>query len=275
MYMSDKTIRVSEEVWRKLRDRKRCNALEKLGQANGGAAQDVGEGVQDLQERVDELKQERDRLQDELDRQAEAYEDMAAQRDRAQERVADLEAEVQELRTAFEGAADEIASLAENFEVDVDLSTPTVEGQADADVQTLRERIDELESRNERLQAQADVEVSETLETYEDFLGVNAVQGEIDAAKKEGSASPRYVKGVIAAIVSEGGPVTYDAIAERLGVSTTSDVSTVASELERRKIVSKDASGSEIHVDLNTHGIEEVRKAAAERERTEALMDEL
>jgi len=92
---------------------------------------------------------------------------------------------------------------------------------------------------------------------------VDAVQAAIEAAKDEATCSPRYVMGVLAGIIAENGPVSYDAIAERLGVSTTSDVSKAASELERRKIVTKDRRDDGMMVDLNVDGIESVRKAAA------------
>lgn len=49
----------------------------------------------------------------------------------------------------------------------------------------------------------------------------------------------------------------------------------LSSELERRKIISKNRADDGMHVDLNVDGIEEVRQAAAEREKTEQLMDEL
>lgn len=109
----------------------------------------------------------------------------------------------------------------------------------------------------------------------EDFLGLDVVEAEIEAAKEEGGASQRYVKGVLAAIINESGAVDYDTVAERLGVSTTTDVSKAASELERRKIVEKEKRDGSTYVDLNTTGIEAIRQAAAEREKTEELMEEL
>jgi DNA-binding transcriptional regulator GbsR (MarR family) len=80
---------------------------------------------------------------------------------------------------------------------------------------------------------------------------------------------------VLAGIIAESGPVTYSALADRLNISDTSHVSVAASELERRKIVTKDKHEGEMTVDLNVDGIEAVRRAAAEREKTEQLMNEL
>jgi hypothetical protein len=144
-----------------------------------------------------------------------------------------------------------------------------------ADLQDAHERIDDLEAENERLREQSGGEALEPLSGYEEFLESDAVQAEIAGAKEDCTASPRYVKGVLAAILNERGPVDYDTVAERLGVSTTGDVSKAASELERRKIVTKDQRNDGIVVDLNVDGINEVRRAAREREKTEELMDEL
>jgi len=44
---------------------------------------------------------------------------------------------------------------------------------------------------------------------------------------------------------------------------------------QRRKIVTKDQRNDGVVVDLNVDGINEVRRAAREREKTEELMDEL
>jgi len=269
-----------DELEQELDDTDRlASALENLGGNGGGAVQDVGEGVSDLQGRVDELKRERDDLEARLDDVRDERDRAREERDDLQERVADLEADLQELRAAFEGASEAVATLAETFEVEApDLSVgpeDVRDPEAVNEVVGLRDRIEDLEAENERLREQASTGALEPLESYEEFLQTDAVQAEIETAKEESSASPRYVRGVLAAILAEQGPVTYDTIAERLGVSTTSDVSKAASELERRKIVTKERGEEGMEVDLNVDGIEAVRRAAAERERTEALMEDL
>jgi predicted nuclease with TOPRIM domain len=109
---------------------KLSDAMERLvGSGNGGvdagagAAAEVGEGVQELQSRVGELKQKRDRLQEELDDVQAERDELAEENEVLQERVADLEADVQELRSAFEGAREDIAALVETFDVDVNLAS--------------------------------------------------------------------------------------------------------------------------------------------------------
>ncbi|QBI90059.1 uncharacterized protein ChaoS9_270 [Halobacterium phage ChaoS9] len=117
---------------------KLSDAMERLvgsgnGGAGAGAAAEVGEGVQELQGRVDELKQERDRLQQELDDVQAERDELAEENGALQERVADLEADVQELRSAFEGAREDVAALVETFDVDVDLAPPAEVGGATDD----------------------------------------------------------------------------------------------------------------------------------------------
>ncbi|AUV81238.1 hypothetical protein C2R22_05835 [Salinigranum rubrum] len=251
-----------------------ASALENLGGANGGAARDVGEGVADLQGRVDELKAERDDLQAELEDVVEERDTLQEETQRLEERVTDLDAEIQELRTAFEQAGDHIAALGELFGTTVE--TGHVEPGGDERVERLQERVDELEQENERLrEREREGEAFAPLGDYDEFLALDAVRQEIQTAKAECAASPRYVRGVIASIIAEGGAVSYETIAERLGVSTTTDVSKAASELERRKIITKDRHDDGMYVDLNVDGIQEVRRAAAEREKTEELMESL
>ena len=49
---------------------------------------------------------------------------------------------------------------------------------------------------------------------YQEFVDDPAVQDAIDEAKEQCSASPRYVKGVVAATIEEGGAVDYETIAK-------------------------------------------------------------
>jgi len=270
-----------DELEQELADTDRlAAALQNLGESSNGdgAAQDVGEGVADLQERVDELKRERDAVEDELqEAQAEA-EDLRAERDALQEEIADLEAQVQELRSAFEQAVDTVDELAGIFEVDVDIN-PTTADVEDEVYEFDHDRLAELEAENgrlrEQLEAGAGGDSLQPLENYESFLDDSAVREAIEEAKGVDRTSPRYIKGVIASIVDEGGPVLYDDIAQRLDLSTNGEVSRAASALEARQVIEKDQRDDGMYVDLNTDGLNEVREAAARREKTEELMDEL
>jgi len=55
----------------------------------------------------------------------------------------------------------------------------------------------------------------------------------------------------------------------------TGEVSKAASILEARKIVEKEQRDDGMHIDLNVDGLNDVREAAARREKTEELMEEL
>jgi DNA-binding transcriptional regulator YhcF (GntR family) len=61
----------------------------------------------------------------------------------------------------------------------------------------------------------------------------------------------------------------------RQPVAPRAYVSKATSELERRKIITKDRHDDGMYVDLNVDGIQDVRRAAAEREKTEELMESL
>jgi predicted RNase H-like nuclease (RuvC/YqgF family) len=243
--------------------------LQRLGEAFVDAAQggdadveneqtelleEKNETIAKLRERVDDLKSENEQLQEEIA-------DLRDERDRL-ESYRDRVEQAEQIEEQLERAREVLG-------VDVGAD------HGDNRVNELQQRVQELEAENERLREQSGGADLEPLADYQEFLETDAVQEELDVAKKEASCSPRYVKGVIAAIIDEGGWVSYEEIAERLGVSTTSDVSTAASELERRRIVQKEQRDGGMHVDLNVDGLNEVRQTAARREQTQELMEGL
>jgi len=147
-----------------------------------------------------------------------------------------------------------------------------------AELATARERITDLEAENERLCEQAeraDGEPLEPLASYQEFLEDDDVQDVIEEAKQADKSSPRYIKGVIAAVVDEGGWVGYEQIAERLGLKRTNEISSAATLLESYGVVEKEKRNGEMHVDLNVDGLNEIREAAARRRKTEELMETL
>lgn len=269
-----------EELQQELADTDRlATALDNL-QFGGNAARDVGEGVEWLQERVDELKAERVELTAARAAIEEEKEAAEAENQHLQETIADLEAELQELRAAFDGAAENIRALAETFDVDdVDLATTEVAADADAegrreDVLAEREaRIEELEATVARLlNGEGGVE---PLSGYAEFLEDDDVQAVIGEAKRPEKSSPRYIKGVIATILDEQGPVTYEEVADRLGLKRTNEISSAATLLESYAVVEKENTSEGMRVDLNVEGLQEVREKAAARRRTDDLMESL
>jgi DNA-binding transcriptional regulator GbsR (MarR family) len=108
---------------------------------------------------------------------------------------------------------------------------------------------------------------------YEEFIATDAVQKEIEQAQQE-ATSPRYVKGVIRTIIANGGPVTYDQIAEELGISSTGHVASAVTALHDRDIVTKSKRGRVTKVDLNTDSISEIRDRVRRRQQSEELMSD-
>ncbi|WP_089650180.1 coiled-coil domain-containing protein [Halobacterium hubeiense] len=273
-----------DELEQELADTERlASALDNLGSSNGGAAADVGEGVQGLQDRVEELKQERDQLQDRVDELEADVDEAEAEREAALEEVADLEAELQEVRSSFEAAASDVASLADVFEVDVDLATPASaadvagdgESELRADLQNAQEELDQLRAENERLRREVEAADGVVVPTdYEAFVQEDVVQDAIEEAKEKSNASQRYVKGVVAAILEEGGPVDYETVADMLGVKDTSNVSKAASTLEALGVLER-VQQSPAEVDFDLEGVAEIKEQARRREQAESVMEDL
>ncbi|UIP00324.1 hypothetical protein Hbl1158_02845 [Halobaculum sp. CBA1158] len=267
-----------DELQQELDDTERLSeALSNL-QGGGGAAADVGEGVADLQERVDELKGERDALEADLADEREAREAAESEVTRLEDRVADLEAELQEVRAAFEGATEHVRGLAETFDVDVDVVEPVAAGEGDdGELSEAREERDRLRERvadlKERL---ADAGEPSVPTDYEDFLEDEIVQTAIEDAKSDGSVSEKYVRAVVAAILEEGEPVTMDRVLEFPGVTETGGhAKRAAKALENRRVVTVDDDGDSIQVDFHVDGVREIKAEQQRRERREQIMDDI
>lgn len=102
---------------------------------------------------------------------------------------------------------------------------------------------------------------SDESDAYERFLRDEAVRSEIEEAKEEASSS-RYVRGVIKTIMHAGGPVTYDDVADVLGISTTSHVGQAVNTLNKYNVVTKSRRGRKTVVDLNVDNLDSIRGAA-------------
>jgi prefoldin subunit 5 len=269
-----------DELEQELADSDRlASALENLGGGSSAAA-DVGEGVEGLQDRVDELKAERDDLEATLGEQRGRVSDLEAEREQLQERVADLEADRQELRTAFDAAGEHLTELADQFGVAVAVDGPASDESESGESgdAVLQERIADLEAENERLREQAAGEGTvsiEPLDSYEAFLEDDDVRTVIEEAKNEDYPSQKYHKGVLASILQTSGPVSYEEVKERLGVSRTNEISSAATTLAEFGVVEKEKRDGGTFVDLNIGGLQEIREKAEARRRTTALMDDL
>lgn len=126
---------------------------------------------------------------------------------------------------------------------------------------------------NERLRSSTSDEGLEQLSSYREFLEDDDVKEVIEEAKSEDYPSQKYYSGILASIIAEGGAVTYEDVADRLGVSRTNEVSSAATTLESYKIVEKENRTDGMHVDLNVDGLTEIREAARRRRETADLME--
>jgi len=243
-----------------------------------------GEGVEtapdELQERLEEKNERIRDLEAEVD-------DLQAERDTLQERVDELEAEVERL-----GGIEDRVAEAEQIEQQLDEAREVLGVDAQetaprnapddvedlrADLATAQETIQDLKAENERLRERAEQSGDELqpLSDYQAFLEDDDVQAVVEEAKDEEYPAAKYHKGILAAILDEGGPVPYEEIADRLGASRTNEVSSAATTLESLKVVTKEKRDGQTYVDLNVDGLNEVREAAARRRKTEELMDSL
>jgi BMFP domain-containing protein YqiC len=232
---------------------------EQLAQISAG--EDGGEALAEIREEKNERIRE---LEADLS-------DARERRDELQARVEELEAELKQRPEIGERAVEAVEVLAEEF------------GVGSADDEALQRKLKKARERNEELEARVD-DLETQLESasasvsvptdYREFVEDDVVQDVIEEAKAETSASPRYVKGVVAAVLEEGGPVDYAAVAERLGVSTTSDVSKAASTLETLGVLER-VQQSPAKVDFDLAGVEEIKAKQARREQTESVMEDL
>lgn len=278
---ADRIAELEDEIER-LRERnedleeqvRTANVIEKL--ATGGDADvddEVLARIEDLQERNAELVDVRERLEDELET---ARERIAEQDDRIEE----LETELSEYRE-LDVVRDEIVSNARSILRQlgaVDLSAEDAREELD-DLRDERDELrDEVEDLRERLDAEAARPTptpEDDVETYVEFLDVEAVQERIEAAKDETDVVAKAVRGVIRTIVEEGGAVDYSTIADRLGYSGTSHVSSAASALAERDVVEKEKRGNATYVDLALDEADHIRKLEARRRRADEVVSDL
>ena len=249
--------------------------LQRLGEAFIDAAEGRGEGGGSGEVDRELLEEKNDQihtLESEL-------EDVRGERDELVERVDELEAEVEKLQS-YADRVEQAEAIEEQLEearevLGVEVTRDAGSTAADDRAAELQARIDDLEAENERLHEELDEAGGVVVPTdYEDFVNEDVVQAAIDEATEKTSASPRYVKGVVAAIIQAGGPVDYDTIAERLGVSTTSDVSKAASTLEALGVLER-VQQSPAKVDFDLDGVAEIKEQQRRREQAEAVMEDL
>lgn len=236
---------------------------------------DVDQELKQEVEQLEQIKQEKKEIEKKLENKDEQLETLYQEIEEKEDKIDDLEAELSE-KKEIEVVEEEIESNARSILRQIGASDPEVD-EAREEINELKSKIEDLREQKKRIKERDPEEGLEDLEGYQDFLNQDAVQKEIEEAKEavKGKASPRYVKGVVAGIIQNGGWVSYDEIAQNLDVTTTQNVSSAASTLENRKIIKKERRDDGTYVDLNLDGLNEIRKAANQREKTKEIMEDL
>jgi len=245
---------------------------EQFTEAMLQAAQSDGDGGEAIQAKIEEIREEKNARIAELEQENEALrEDLREVR----EENADLVKRVDDLEE-YEQAVENMDELREAVgRMNDALGLATDENGDDKLRERLEEKeeqIDQLEAEISRLEEQAGGVTVAT--DYEEFVEEDAVEKAIEDAKESATCSPRYIRGVVAAIIQEGGPVDYETIAEYLGVSTTTDVSKAASALETRGVVKK-TENSPARVDFDMEAVADIKEMMRRREQAESMMEKL
>jgi hypothetical protein len=227
-------------------------------------AHDLEETVDEIREEKNEeirnLRQENQRLRKENEELRRQVEELSETAEKA-ERFKNLDRNIEEIAEAY-------IRMGEALGID----------PHDDEADRLRERVETLQETVSELQAQPDKASEQNTETeisaYREFLEDEAVQDAITSAKSDAS-SPRYVEGVITAVMAENQPVTYDRIADELGISSTGHVASAVNALYERDIVTKSKDGRVTKVDLNIDQLDEIRATAQRRSTSQELISSI
>ncbi|RJT05233.1 helicase HerA domain-containing protein [Halococcus sp. IIIV-5B] len=106
-----------------------------------------------------------------------------------------------------------------------------------------------------------------------DLLDMDIVRHEIARTEDHSRASPAYAKGIVATLIDAGGPVSQRTLLDRLGASSTDEITTVATTLESMRTVRKEHTDEGLMVEVDPAGVRELRETSLGRERTRSLAD--
>lgn len=231
------------------------------------AQTETGGSSKTVEETVDEIREEKNEEIRSLRRENQELRD---ENQELRERVEELE-QIAEGVERFDSISENLEEVSEAY---MRLGEALgLEPQHD-EAERLRERVENLQERLDDSRNSADSEATAEISTYQEFLEDETVQKAISAAKREAS-SPRYVEGVVTTIVAENRPVTYDEIANELGISSTGHVASAVNALYDRDIVTKSKDGRVTEVDLNIEDLNEIRAASQRRKASQELMSSI
>lgn len=223
---------------------------------------------------VERLERRVESLQDERDDALETVSDLESRIESLSDELDEREQELTEFRAKLVKQDRALDSVREAF-----VTLGGTVNTSDSDTIEDHPRVAELEDENERLRERVEelkesgaIQLPPSDADYLEFVQHDIVQEALAEAKQE-SRRPGYLSDILAAIIDENGPITYEEIAERKGVSGTGNISSAATTLEAYGIVTKQKSGGSTAVDLNIDGIEEMARMQEKRQRTKEIKE--
>jgi len=129
------------------------------------------------------------------------------------------------------------------------------------------------QERERRKAAEADAQPVVAPDEYDEFVDDEYVREAIEQAKDD--ATPRYVKGVVAAILQRGGPVSRQTVADDLGIQSPHHIGKAMKELDKRGVVTRSGSGTDEEADFAFKRLKEIHERQARQRRTEEAMEGL
>jgi DNA-binding transcriptional regulator GbsR (MarR family) len=237
-----------------------------LAQSDSGS-----DSTHNIEDTVEEIRKEKN----------EKIRSLRQENQQLREENKELRSKVEELEKAA-NQAQRLENLNENIDEVAEAYTRMGEalglGPQQEEANRLRQRVESLQETvgelREKQHANPEPDTEAEITVYREFLEDEAVQDAINAAKTDAS-SPRYVEGVITAIMAENQPVTYDEIADELGINSTGHVASAVNALYERDIVTKSKDDRVNKVDLNINELEEIRAIAQRRATSQELMSSI
>ncbi len=231
------------------------------------ASGDSGEAIES---QIEEIKEEKNARIAELERGNESLRDELRERREELTEVRDRVDELEEYEQAVENL-DELREAAQRMTDALGVETGGDDKLRER-VQRQSDEIDRLQAEVQRLEDASDAPRVPT--EYREFVSDPVVEAAIEDATSQATTSQRYVKGVVAAIIQEGGPVDYETVAEYLGLSGTEHVSKAKSALEARGVVTE-VSKRPMEIDFDMDAIAEIKARNERRKQAESIMEDL
>lgn len=234
-------------------------------------AEGRGTSTEGLERTIEEIREEKD---EEIRSLQEENQSLQDENQELRGRIQELEETTAHIQN-FEALNENIEEVSEAY---LRLGEALGLDPQKKETEQLRERVEnlrkELSRQTHRLTKKPNEPAEKKVNTYQEFLSDDTIQDRIASAKGE-ATSPRYVEGVVTAIMSHDEPVTYEQIADELNIDSTGHVASAVNALYSREVVTKSKDGRVTKVDLNIEDLGEIRAAANRRAASEELMSSI